>query len=297
MTFTTYYDGALTKAKDTFPQTQAGVADIAHSAAGYNLDILPLSGSLVDRVFLTRQVDTINRAFRDSFNESKELQAEWSKYGLQLLLQFCNGPTVVGSSKPIKTLADIKGKKCRVAGSEGVALEIAGATPVGLPISDVYDALAKGVVDAFSACTVDLGVTYKLYEVAPYWSETGLGQTGMAQLAVNLNKWNKLPDDVKKVMLQVASEMIDVDAQRQLGEYRSALETGLKGGLQLLTFSDEDQKKFKEMAAPTVWGQFTKNDPVRQALLDRLVGLINKYAPQSKFMSAHELYEKEFKKK
>src|SRR3546814_16955298 len=59
------------------------------------------------------------------------------------------GPPAIVSTFPVKSPADLKGKKVRVF-SEGLADEIRafGGSPVKLPFSEVYTAMQYGTIDA-----------------------------------------------------------------------------------------------------------------------------------------------------
>src|SRR3546814_19610239 len=78
------------------------------------------------------------------------------------------GPPAIVSTFPVKSPADLKGKKVRVF-SEGLADEIRafGGSPVKLPFSEVYTAMQYGTIDP--AVTGFQGVnSQRLYEVSKY---------------------------------------------------------------------------------------------------------------------------------
>jgi TRAP-type C4-dicarboxylate transport system substrate-binding protein len=61
---------------------------------------------------------------------------------------FTTAPYSIHTRMPIKTLADLKGRKIRVSNSiESEALSALGAVPVGLTTTEVTEALARGTVD------------------------------------------------------------------------------------------------------------------------------------------------------
>ena len=68
---------------------------------------------------------------------------------VQLICVHTHGPGLFHSRDPITKLEDLKGMKVR-GGSRviNIMLEQLGATPVGMPITGVGEALSKGVLDA-----------------------------------------------------------------------------------------------------------------------------------------------------
>ena len=62
---------------------------------------------------------------------------------------FCHGPGVIHSKTPIVSVADRRGVKLRAPTRVTAKMvETLGATPVGMPVPAVAEALPKGVIDA-----------------------------------------------------------------------------------------------------------------------------------------------------
>jgi TRAP-type mannitol/chloroaromatic compound transport system substrate-binding protein len=105
------------------------------------------------------------------------------------------------SNKKINTLEDLTGMKMRAAGVRGEVLTQMGASVVVLPGSEMVPAMERGVIDAMEYssinCTFDLGfcdVTKYLY------MHPSKSTAPMNIWAVNLDRWNELPDDVKEAV-------------------------------------------------------------------------------------------------
>ena len=61
---------------------------------------------------------------------------------------FTTDPYSIHSRTPIRTLADLKGRKIRVSGSiEGETLRALGAVPIGMATTEVVEAIARGTID------------------------------------------------------------------------------------------------------------------------------------------------------
>lgn len=61
---------------------------------------------------------------------------------------FGTAPYSVHTRVPVKTVADLKGRKIRVAGAiEGDTLKALGAVPIGMPTTEVTEAIGRGTID------------------------------------------------------------------------------------------------------------------------------------------------------
>jgi len=69
---------------------------------------------------------------------------------------------------------------------------------VTMPWGDVYMALFTGEVDAVLTSSVS-GVDGKFWEVTPHFADLGF-TFGYSAVTVNNDAWNKLSDDLKKVL-------------------------------------------------------------------------------------------------
>lgn len=100
--------------------------------------------------------------------------------------------------KPPTTLADIKGKKIRIAGIAGEIFKRFGAiTRYDIPVNDLCAALQKGDIDAVEWASPSDDLQQKFYTVTkhamlPGWHEAGT----VLQLIINRDVWNRLSFDM-----------------------------------------------------------------------------------------------------
>lgn len=102
--------------------------------------------------------------------------------------------------KVVRTPADLQGLKIRVAGATaGKVAEALGATPVQMPISQVYNALETGLIDGVFTGASTLN-DFKLDEVAnAFTMGASLGHLGFYTV-LNENVYNGLPDAAKEAL-------------------------------------------------------------------------------------------------
>jgi TRAP-type transport system periplasmic protein len=99
----------------------------------------------------------------------------------------------------VKTLDDLKGLKISVQGRIGAeTLERLGATPITLPINEVYAALQRGTVQG-SAIGWPATVAFKLTDIVRNHVQASLGGED-AMMIMNMQTYAKLTGDAKKAI-------------------------------------------------------------------------------------------------
>jgi len=116
-----------------------------------------------------------------------------------------HGPGMFHSAnKPIRNVADLRGMKVRGPTRQITKmLGSVGATPVGMPLPAITDALSKGTIDA---CAIPWEVvpSIKVHELTKFHSE--FDNTGAALytttfvMAMNKAKYDSLAPDLKRVI-------------------------------------------------------------------------------------------------
>ena len=171
----------------------------------------------------------------------------YQKKNVKLLYYSAYGANGICSLSPIESLDAIKGLKVRapVPGAFD-CLEAWGAVSAKVAAAEVYDALGKRAIDA---AVSSWGVMYsrKFYEVAkhfvgPLWWTVWIN-------FIDVGTWNRMPDDIKQVILEVSRET----EEKSLGLMRSYDEKSLAqlrevGSLKLLT--GEEKKEWVKPLQP-----------------------------------------------
>jgi TRAP-type C4-dicarboxylate transport system substrate-binding protein len=108
------------------------------------------------------------------------------------------------ASKQIKTLDDFKGLKMRAPTRQtNKLLAKLGATPVGMPVTGVADAISKGTIDGF-ALPWEVIPAFKLHEMTKFHTQTDPSRPALYSagfiFAMNQAKYDSLPADLKKVI-------------------------------------------------------------------------------------------------
>ena len=153
---------------------------------------------------------------------------------------------VIFLKKPIRTLDDLKGLRLRtVAGAYTSVVEGLGASPVGVPPTDMYSALERGLVDGvcFPLQVSDLGVAdvAKYVVFPPFWVCTDYF------LCINASKLDGLPADAKKLVVSTAEDLdrntVEVWNKEAMAEWKVLQQKGV----QAITISDEEWLRVQKM--------------------------------------------------
>lgn len=121
-----------------------GVADIVWTVVGYTPGRFPRT-EVFELPFMMTDARAASGAFWDMFDTHMK-DTEFSD--LKILGTWVHGPGNIHSKDPVTRPADLAGMKIR-GGSRAVnaLLKEVGATPVGMPVPAVPEALSKGVID------------------------------------------------------------------------------------------------------------------------------------------------------
>ncbi|MEQ5778520.1 TRAP transporter substrate-binding protein [Thalassospira sp. NFXS8] len=172
-----------------------GIADMAWGLHGYTPGTFPLSG-MVELPFHSTNAEKNSIAYWKVFKEF--LEPAGMHPGVHTLTVHTQPPgQLFNSVRPIKTGADFAGLKIRstnsaVAGS----LEALGAIPVGIPVTEMREALEKGIVDG-ATLTDEALYNFKVNQFVKYEMDVpgGLYNASMF-LVINPVTWGKIsPED------------------------------------------------------------------------------------------------------
>ncbi len=109
--------------------------------------------------------------------------------------------------KEVKTLADLKGVKMRIAGLGGTVFSELGVVPQQIAGGDIYPALEKGTIDAtewvgpYDDEKLGFSKVAKFYYYPGFWEPSA-----MLSIYVNHNEWNKLPKSYQTAIEVAAAE-------------------------------------------------------------------------------------------
>ncbi|MCD6306959.1 MAG: TRAP transporter substrate-binding protein [Deltaproteobacteria bacterium] len=269
---TPFPGGTLTKAPMVYDGVVTGISDMGNSCFAYTRGRFPVM-EVVDLPmgYPSGKVATlVANDFATSVNP-KELQ------DVKVLYVHAHGPGLLHTKKPVRTLADLKGMKIRATGLSAKVVKALGGVPVAMPQGDTYESLQKGVVEGtFGPIEVLKG--WKQGEVIKYTTDcSGVGYTTAMFVVMNLDKWNALPDDVKKVFDETAKEWVNVHGKAWDEADQEGRKFTLSLGNEIITLSDEENAKWRKAVEPII-NQYAAKAPNGKANVAKVKELIEKYS-------------------
>jgi TRAP-type C4-dicarboxylate transport system substrate-binding protein len=184
------------KPPELYRQVVQGIADACFSLPGYTSADFPMMA-------LTEMPGTANSAD----DGTKKLWANFDKFLARdfkdtkvLMLWNSDSASLMSKSKPIRTLDDLKGMKIRTpSAAQSAQLEALGATPIDMPVTQIYNSLDRGVIDA-TMIPMSAALDFKLIEVAKYFTiDAPLGRSPF-MVVMSRSRYEKLPANLKKVI-------------------------------------------------------------------------------------------------
>jgi TRAP-type C4-dicarboxylate transport system substrate-binding protein len=186
------------KPPELINQVRDGVVDIVWTVNGYTPNLFPRSEVFELPFVYVNNAAATNLAMRAMFN--KYLKQEYGGVHV-LFLHVHQGQGIQMVDKAVHSPDDLKGLKMRIPSRTGAwVIEALGASPVGMPVPALPQALSRKVVDG-ALIPWEIVPPLKLQELMKYYVEgpdmTRFGNTTF-QVSMNLARWNSLPADVKK---------------------------------------------------------------------------------------------------
>lgn len=246
-----------------FPASQLGGAPPGYykMITGGVIDVGMFSPNLTPGVFPRTAVIEMPVPPKNAEHAKRILDALWDKYladdykDVKFLGHWCIDEFVVGTkSRPIRTLADMKGMKIRSpSNTQNLVMEALGAVPVNMPITDVFSAMDTGTVEGMAG-GASVVFSFKIIDVAKYYSFGTPLSTTTTAVAMNKRVWDALPEAHKKVIDETRGGMSSRGAAAYDDLYAKAIdfikEKG--GGREVIRVSQEEQAKMQLAAKPVV---------------------------------------------
>lgn len=190
-----------------------------------------------------------------------------NQYNVKLLGVACTGVEAFVSKIPIRKVEDLKGVKLRAPqGMVNNVFTAVGATPVNLPGSEVYTSLEKGVIDASDYTVFATNQAQGMNDIARFPIYPGFHSMPTMQVTMNLDTWNSLPDDLKKVMRSTVDRFAAYMVEEHAKLDKAAVKEAKAKGIEVISWPPEEVAKFREIAK-TQWPKWS-NSPIAKEWAD-----------------------------
>lgn len=246
--------GSLLRPTDMFDGVVNGIADIGYSHVYYTSGRMPVTEAAglplgYPSAWVAGQV------LNDFYQEFKPKEFDQVKV---LLLNTSTPSAIATAKKPVRTLEDMKGLTLRAPGIAGEVIKALGGTPAPTPMPEVYDAIAKGVLDG-EASNFETLVTFRFAEVVKY--STSVWQITNPYpfyLVMNKKSYGKLPPEIRSIFDTLVGEYKQRYQLRWNAVDFAGKAFGEKKGVEFIELSASEAQKWIAAVEPVIDG-YVKN--------------------------------------
>lgn len=224
--------------------------------------------ALFEMPYLVRDREHLRRIEEELFWSEVAPHAEAEGYRVIALWE--NGfRHVTNNSRPIREPADLKGIKIRTPNSPWrvAVFRAFGAAPSPMPFTEVFTALQTGVMDGQENPLTNIA-NGGLAEVQEYLSLTGHVYSA-AYLTVGIERWEKLPEDVRVILERTARETQAFVHETARVMDERIIERLRAGGIRI---NDVNRDAFARASTP-VYENFSDVVPAGRDWIDRALAL------------------------
>ena len=217
--------------------------------------------------FLFNSEDKVRSAVSEDSDVRKIIEAEIKKTGGQVLFwQAYGGAIMLSNEEPIRTPADLEGKKVRVFGKTlGDFVTAAGGAPTLISGSEQYLAYQRGTVDV--GMTGISGVkSRKLWEVMDTITVTNHADIEFV-VVVNNDWWNELSDETRGHITEAAT-IAQADVRDKMAAIEAeAYATAKENGMTIVELTEDELAQWKAVSQPVYEAYLAAAGTVGQEVL------------------------------
>jgi len=243
-----YAGGTLLTSEAIFDGVIDGIADIGYSHVYYTSGRMPVTECAgLPLGYPSAWVS--GHALNDFYNEFKPKEFDEVKV---LWMNTSTPSGIATATKPVRTLEDLKGLTLRAPGLAGEVIAALGGTPAPTPMTEVYDAISKGVLDG-EASNFETLKTFKFAEVVKY--ETSVWQITNPYpfyVAMNKDSYNKMPSDIKVIFDTLVGEYNERSLLMWNAVDFAGQAYGVEQGVEFIELSPAEVTKFKAAVEPVI---------------------------------------------
>src|SRR5688572_27645106 len=268
------------KPPELYDQAKDGVVDIVWTLPGYTPGRFPRT-EVFELPFIASPRGIVNAKASQDYagahlgEETKDVK---------LLSFWSHDAGVIHCRDKIETLADLNGKKLRFPTRlAGEALKAVGVAAIGMPVPQVPESLAQGVLDG-AAVPWEVVPAIKLHELVKFHTEipgTPTFYTASFFLAMNVAKYEGLPEDVRKVLDETTGMAFATEAGKVWDQAGADVRKMVSDkGNTILTLGEADKTAWMTASEPVTaaWVAELQGKGIdANALIESAKGLLTKY--------------------
>jgi len=237
------------KPPELFRQVKDGVVDIVFTLPGYTSPAFPrtqmieLPGLKPDGLAATNMMWDLLDPYLLPEYEGTKVIALWGAEDAGLMTR----------SKPIRSLDDIKGLRMRApSAAQAKQLEVMGAVPIAMPITELYPGLERGVIDG-AMVPFSVILDFRLGEVAKTYTIPGplFGRSSFL-IAMNKKKYDNLSPNARAAIDRLSGRDLSLEATKVYLQRTAEGVASVRGKADVIELSAKEQKRISALLRPIV---------------------------------------------
>ena len=296
MNITVFGAGEIVPAFEAMDAVSSGAIEMGHGGPYYWKGKVPASQYLSAIPFgLTPQEQ--NSWFEKGGGQ--EIADEiYKKMGCKFFVCGNTGPQMGGwYNKEINKIEDYQGLKMRAPGLGGEVIKAAGGTVVNIHGGELLTSIQSGAIDALEWVGPYNDLAFGIYKAAKYYYYPGWHEpAAILDCFINLEKWNSLPDDLKKIISMSAKAATQQMTNEMIAGNNIALQTLIKKHrVNVKPFPDEVLKKLA-MLSEKVLDKLSSSDDLSKKVYKSIIKFrnasIKRSENQRKFLETRSKFVK-----
>jgi TRAP-type transport system periplasmic protein len=271
-----YLPGAtLTPPDQTYDSVTKGIADVGMSLFNYTMGKFPMMLAI-----------DLPMAYKSGYVGTKMINEYYKKFkpkeldDVKVMYLSTHGPGLLNTKKPVTKLEEAKGLKIRCTGVTCQIIKALGAAPVGMPMTEAYDSLSKGVVDGI-LCPAEALKGWKLAEVVANTTQSfGCAYVSGFFVVMNKAKWNSLPPDVQATIEKINEEWIEKQGKVWDEIDKEGYDAIKAKGNKIIALSPEENARWAQAAQPII-DDYVKMLNSKNLPGDEAIGFIRSYLKEN----------------
>lgn len=251
-----FYGDQLGGKKENLDNLKAGAFEMAQICSSYHPDknssLMVLNLPFLPIADADAEIAAHEAAYQHPIVKA-ELEEKWNVMVLMssILPQY----EFLGKGEPPAGIEGFKGMSVRALGGMGDAMEKLGATKNTVTATEVYQAIDRGTVTAASFPFSYAHVSYKINEVASWFTTNLSPGTSDCPTIISLDAWNELPPEYQALIMEAKPAAYEA----LKAAYKEADEINIpmfEKSMTPVTFSDEELNSFREIGGQPVWDEW-----------------------------------------
>jgi TRAP-type C4-dicarboxylate transport system substrate-binding protein len=246
----TYYPAAsFGPAKEHFDMLRTETAQLAQISTSYTPGRFPLD--MVSQPGLWYgDYDRSTIMFSKQYEEVPLLKEEMEKSEIKCIFAAALVPYCLYTSRPVKSLDDVKGLRIRCSGGQCKVIQSIGASGVSLPATEMYEGIEKRVIDGTVADST-MAWSWRIHEAAKYVLDIpgSTLATGKFSVFMSLKAYNSLPKDLRDAIDSVAEDSIGWAQEAMNNARNTAVEEMKKTGAEIFIVPEKGRPEWRALIA------------------------------------------------